>query len=137
MLVYEMLYETGPYFLKSVLDGDIIEILASYSKYLKHKHLHGIPGVFHANSLAKSLTTASQVVSDIGVYKGSRQEEAANDIWRAGEEITLARSNTPKLLMARIRLCEYRKVPEKQLNDIKMAIEKSKKQQSCLMKNRA
>lgn len=122
ILACEMLCETGPDFTKPVSDGDILEMLESYSKYLEHERL---PDILRAltDSPAKGLAAASQIVGDIDIKGG--QEKAANDIWRAGEEIMLGRLKAPKFLPRGIALHEYREAPEGLVNDVNDALDDS------------
>ncbi len=115
----EMLCETGPCFPTSVSEGGILETLASYSKYLKRERLPDILRTLTDNPV-KGLASASQIMGDIDIKGG--QEKAANDIWRAGEEIMLGRLKAPKFLPRGIALHEYRKVPEGLVNDINDAL---------------
>lgn len=124
MLACEMLCETGPYFSESARDSGLEEILANYSKYLENKWHPDILKALTGDS-AEGVITALQIVSDIDVE--GCQEKAANDMWRAGENVMFSRLEAPKLLPRWIRIHEYRKIPEDLLTEIKDTLEVARK----------
>ncbi len=123
MLACELLCETGPDFSEPV-DNHVV-ILEDYAKFMKnkHKYLAGLLKNFSGHSPEEVLETVSKTLTSA---KGS-QEELANDIWRAGEEIMLGRLKAPKFLPRRITFHEYRKAPEWLLNDAAEALKESEK----------
>lgn len=119
ILACEMLCETGPYFPEPVDNHAIM--LKNYAKYMENKHLAGLLRIFSSYRPEKVFTATSETLSNA---KGS-QEEVANEIWRAGEDVMLFRLKAPKLLPRGIVLHEYRKAPGWLLSDAAVALEES------------
>ncbi|MBA7630582.1 hypothetical protein ES703_38105 [subsurface metagenome] len=122
LLACEIICETGPFFQEPI--DDHVLMLTNYAKYMEHKHLPGLLlRLLFNHSPEKVLTALSETLSNT---KGS-QEEVANDIWQAGEEVMLFRLKALKLLPRGISLHEYRKIPEGLSSDIQEALEQSRK----------
>jgi len=104
----ELMCETGPDFTKPIAGNDFATILGSYAKYMENKHLAVLLWAFPSY-------TPKQVFADVNDALGrpkATQEEAANDIWRAGEKIMLFRLKAPNFLPRGIVLHESRKATE-------------------------
>ena len=120
ILACEMICETGPDFLEPV-DKHLI-MLKNYTTYIENKYFAILLRIFSKYKPKEIFADANEILVNA---KGT-QEEFANEIWRAGEEIMLFRLKAPKLLPRGIALHEYRKAPEWLLNDIENALKESK-----------
>lgn len=96
ILACELMCETGPDFTKPIDSKDFEEVLKSYSEYIEKKHLSVLLKRFPGYSPNDLFSHLNKILAD----PKSNQEEAANDIWQAGEKVMLFRLKTkPKFLL--------------------------------------
>ena len=122
ILACALICETGPDFTQQTNPSYFGNILESYTKYIEKKHLSVLLKIY-PNCSTKEIFSD---VNDILVNAKGSQEEVANDIWRAGEEIMLFRLKAPKMLPRRITFHEYRKATKSLLPLAKDALNNSK-----------
>lgn len=99
------------------------EMLNTYVKYMKGKHLAGLARLFFneyspEKGLADALTILSKDELD--------PQETARAIWSAGEQVMIFRMNATPLPHMRIALHEHVKIPKWLLVDISNALEQCK-----------
>lgn len=108
ILACELMCETGPDFLKPI-DPNYTEIvLKGYSQYIENKHLSVLLKVFPRYR-------PKHVIENVGeTLRGNKgsQDEAANLMWRAGEDVMLFRLNTPNLFPRGMALHKHREAAE-------------------------
>jgi hypothetical protein len=121
ILACEMICETGPNF-PGPADNHVI-MLKYYAKYMEQKHLPYILMALYGHDQEKALEATAQTLKSV---EGG-QEEIANDILRAGEDVMLSRLNAPKSFLGSINLYKrWKKAPKELLEDVNKAISQSK-----------